>query len=510
MRSHALSRRTKNREPGAICAADDVALRNAVSDAPRLPVGIRCTYDARVAIDIRRLTAEQCDRLLASPEGHFLDLKAKEIAPAKLLKTISAFANADGGELYVGVGEDKSMVPAARTWSGFANAESANGHIQAAEALFPLGQDFSYSFLQCPHDSTLVLQIVVLKTRDVKKASDGLPYVRRSAQSLPVDTAEKLKRLELDKGIVSFESETLDVDIDTVTNSETMIGFMLAVIPSAEPEPWLRKQQLIRGGKPTVASALLFADEPQACLPKRSGVKIYRYESKDAIGSRDALVGQPLTIEGCVYDQIARAVDETVAIIEGLSVLGDAGPEKVAYPREALHEIITNAVLHRDYSIADDVHVRVFENRVEVESPGRLPGHVTVDNILEERFARNGQIVRLINKFPDPPNKDVGEGLNTAFEAMRKVKLKDPEIQERPNSVLVSIRHESVDPPHVRIVQYLDTHDQITNSIARDLCHIGSENRVKRIFEKLVEQALIERVPGLPQAKTAYRKKREG
>ncbi len=116
--------------------------------------------------------------------------------------------------------------------------------------------------------------------------------------------------------------------------------------------------------------------------------------------------------------------------------------------------------------------------------------------------------MRLINKFPNPPNKDVGEGLNTAFEAMRKLELKEPQIEERPNSVVVQIRHERVEPPEVVIVEYLKTHEQITNKIARDLCHIGSENRVKRIFEKLMERDLIERIPGLLSSKTAYQKKK--
>jgi ATP-dependent DNA helicase RecG len=76
---------------------------------------------------------------------------------------------------------------------------------------------------------------------------------------------------------------------------------------------------------------------------------------------------------------------------------------------------LTNAVIHRDYGIADDIHIRIFDNRVEIESPGRLPAHITPANILDERYSRNGAVVRYINKFPDAPNKDVGEGLNTAF-----------------------------------------------------------------------------------------------
>ena len=108
----------------------------------------------------------------------------------------------------------------------------------------------------------------------------------------------------------------------------------------------------------------------------------------------------------------------------------------MAYPDETLHEIITNAVLHRDYSIVTDIQIRIYDDRIEVHSPGRLPGHVTVENVLEEQFARNPKLVRLINKFPNPPNKDVGEGLNTAFQAMRKIRLQEPEVSETDQSVI--------------------------------------------------------------------------
>jgi ATP-dependent DNA helicase RecG len=460
-----------------------------------------------VAVGVSTITKEQEKKILDLAEGHFADLKAKEIKPAKLTKAIAAFANADGGELYIGVGEQIRGVSRVRSWDGFAATEDANAHLQVFEGLFPLGQDFSYTFLSSPGSTGFVLHVLVHKTRDIKKASDGVVYLRRGAQSLPVDSPDKLRRLELDKGITSFESDTVGVDVRLVSNSETMIRFMLEVIPTSEPEAWLRKQLLIVSGKPTVAAALLYADEPQAILPKRCGLKLYRYATRDQSGSRETLTGQPATVEGCIYSQIKEAVRQTVELIQTLSVLDDQGNVKaVVYPPETLHEIITNAMLHRDYSIADDVHVRIFENRIEVESPGRLPGHITADNILDERFARNGQVVRLINKFPDPPNKDVGEGLNTAFEAMRRLELKDPIIEERTNSVLVTIRHERVDPPEVLILKYLETHTQVTNKEARELCHIGSENKVKRIFEKMMEKNLIERVPGLLSNKTAYRK----
>ncbi|WP_128945177.1 ATP-binding protein [Bradyrhizobium zhanjiangense] len=176
--------------------------------------------------------------------------------------------------------------------------------------------------------------------------------------------------------------------------------------------------------------------------------------------------------------------------------LGVKGLESVIYPDETLHEIVTNAVLHRDYSIQADIQIRIYDNRIEVESPGRLPGHVTTANMLREQSARNPKIVRLINKFPNPPNKDVGEGLNTAFEAMKRLRLKEPEVEERDNSVVVYISHSPLASPEETVVEYLKTHEQITNRIGRDLTGIRSENSMKDVFLRLKKRKLIEPVPG--------------
>jgi ATP-dependent DNA helicase RecG len=267
---------------------------------------------------------------------------------------------------------------------------------------------------------------------------------------------------------------------------------------------------MIVGDKLVAAAVLLFTELPQAILPKRCSVKLYRYKTTEDHGTRDTLAGDPVTIEGHLYDQIAEAVAKTVRLVEGVQVMGQSGLEAIKYPNETLHEIITNAVLHRDYSIASDIHIRVFDNRVEVESPGTLPGHVTPKNILDEQFARNGAIVRLINKFPDPPNKDVGEGLNTAFQAMRALRLKDPVIEERQNSVTVFIRHERLASPEEAILAYFSDHDEITNSIARDLTGITSENKVKEVFYRLRDAGKLEKIPERKGSASAWRKPRNG
>lgn len=352
----------------------------------------------------------------------------------------------------------------------------------------------------------LVLKVEVYKTREIKRASDGEVYLRRGAQKIRVKTKEQLRRLELDKGIYSFEEDTLDVELDALLESGKFVSFLSKIIPKAEPLPWLRKQRFVRDNKPTVAAVLLFSEEPQAILPKRCALKIYRYETQDVEGSRGNLSFDPITVEGNLYEQIFESVDTTVKIIESISILGSEGLQAIEYPRETLHEIITNAVLHRDYSITSDTHIRVFDNRVEVESPGRLPGHITKENILHEQFARNGSVVRMINKFPDPPNKDVGEGLNTAFEAMRQLRLKDPEIEDRDNSVIVFIRHEPLASPEESIMDYLENYDEINNTTARRITSIASENSVKKLFDRLRDKSLLEPVPGKRGRASAWRK----
>lgn len=461
--------------------------------------------DAAIIIDER-----QADLVTQIEEGQFSEVKSAGISAAKLSYTISAFANTDGGDLYIGISEQLlGGNVKKREWFGFVDVEAANGHLQSFEHRFPLGKDFQYEFLRCPNRPGVVLHVQVIRTQGIIKAADGKPYIRRGAQNIPQETAEELRRLEFSKGVSSFEGSPVPSPMELILDSTVTRGYLEHVVPNAEPEAWLRKQSLIQNDMPTVAGLLLFAEEPQAQLPKRSGIKVYRYGTQEAEGFREVLAFIPITVEGCLYQQIKTAVQVTIKEAENIPRLGVEGLESIKYPPETLHEIITNAVIHRDYSIADDVHVRIFDNRIEVQSPGRLPAHLTTENILNERFARNGAIVRLLNKFPDPPNRDVGEGLNTAFEKMHQMGLKEPKIEERDSDVLVTIRHEPLASPEQAIMRYLDAHETIKNKKAREITYIKDSDQMKRILRTMAQRKEIEPVPGTRFGGMTYRKRQK-
>src|SRR5436190_18769704 len=113
-------------------------------------------YDPQAqAITLLKPAALEIDEAQASlvsqiEEGQFSDVKSIAISPAKLSHTISAFANTDGGDLYIGISEQLLGGNAKkREWDGFVDVEAANGHLQAFERVFPLGKDFQYEFLRC-------------------------------------------------------------------------------------------------------------------------------------------------------------------------------------------------------------------------------------------------------------------------------------------------------------------------------------------------------------------------
>ena len=135
----------------------------------------------------------------------------------------------------------------------------------------------------------------------------------------------------------------------------------------------------------------------------------------------------------------------------------------------------------------------------------RFKSDVNVNNILDARFSRNPKIVRTLNWYPDPPNKDLGEGLNTAFQKMKEWGLKNPEIKEENNYVVVTLPHTPLATPSEAIMSFMQGNLRITNRQARDITGIRSENLVKIEFYKLRDQGYIERVPGLEGPKSAWR-----
>lgn len=455
-------------------------------------------------MNVKEIGREDLVKIFAREESHFFDFKSKDISPRQIEKICVAFANADGGEIIVGISEidkqNKNFIV-----EGFSDLESMNAILQCIFALNP-ALSINYEFLKSEEFVGYLLLITIEKGANVYKTSDATVYVRQGAQSLPVKDPERIAALGFAKGAQTFEDATLpDLKPEQIVESAELKTFLENVSPKSDPLEFCLNQNLIesRDWHPRVASALLFSPNPSAFIPKKCAVKVTRYKTAEDDPERDHLAEQ-YTIEGPIYRSISDTVEIIKKVMTSVEVWTSDGLKSLEYPPEAIWETVVNAFIHRDYSISDDIQILIYDNRIEILSPGVLPGYVTVDNILEARYSRNPKLVRTLARYPDAPNKDLGEGLNTTFQKMKEWGFKEPTIQVEGNYVKVTLPHARLAAPTAAIMEFLKIQATITNRQAREITGIRSENLVKIEFYKLRDEKLIERVPGLEGPKSAW------
>ncbi|MFF5674338.1 ATP-binding protein [Streptomyces hygroscopicus] len=457
------------------------------------------------------ISSDEALILIEREESHFWDHKSVRSKGSVIQKIASALANSDGGDFIVGI-EDRGQGSGLDRWIGYPTIEDANVVLEAIARDITPPVPYSLEFLQISgmESQGLACLVAIRKSESVHFAADQKVYIRRGASTFSI-SGQAVTDLSLAKGARTYEDQLLeDYDKEDLVEEEELLYFLRNFSPPVEPKDFLRKQRLIdrTTGAARVSAGILYADTPPAVVPKRCSVKIARYNTKDGEPRREHLEGTPITVEGPARIVIEETLARTARLIESVSVLqpnGEMAP--LRYPPEVLKEIIVNAVIHRDYNISDDILVYVFNNRVEVRSPGVLPGHMTLGNLLKERFSRNPTIVRLINKYPDPPNKDIGEGLRTVMAKMAEAKLKAPKFYVEGNYFVVNLGHTPLARPHEIVMEYLENHEEIRNAIGRTLTGIQSENSMKDVFYDLRDAGKIEMVPGKRGRSSAWRKK---
>jgi ATP-dependent DNA helicase RecG len=221
----------------------------------------------------------------------FFDRKSAAIKGAKLQKVAVAFANADGGEIYVGIADEKEEADPKKRWKGAGNIEDYNQHIQSLTEVQPtLPMDMA--FLKATSTTGYVLRIEIEKSQSIHKTAEGRVFERKGAQSLPVNDPHRITELAFAKGAQSFEDYAVESALaEDVVDSPCIKDFLVDYSPSTDPLELALNKNLIgrKSFKPKVAGILLFANDPSSLMPKKCAVRIARYETKDDDPERDHL-----------------------------------------------------------------------------------------------------------------------------------------------------------------------------------------------------------------------------
>lgn len=443
----------------------------------------------------RKATINEGEELLRKQEDHFLDFKSKLITPAKLQESFVAFANTDGGELYIGIEDEKCKV---ERINGFNKIEDANDILETLlEQTIPAIENLDIEYIDF-EDKGYVLHIFIPKSSKVHFTAQNKCFIRVNANKKEIK-GEKILALGYAKGSYQYEKQIVKhADINELFDSRHLQNYMEKIQTNLLPENFLKKQRLVEDveGKlyPNVSGVLLFDEEPQATLDTRCGIKLYRMRTTSAEYDRRFLDSMPITINGCLEELINKTLIAIDNMLEDTLYNIDGKYKKSKYPTIAIKEVLVNAIIHRDYSLSDDIHVIIYDNRIEIKSPGKLPGFITIANIYEERYSRNPNIVRMLHKLPDPPNHDIGEGLNTVKNELHQVGLVPPEIIETENAVVIVIKHTKIATLEqvIRDLFREKPNRSITNRQVREASGEADINLVKKSLQRLRSAGYIQ------------------
>jgi ATP-dependent DNA helicase RecG len=378
--------------------------------------------------------------LLALIEDQWFERKSVRTSPEKLAHAEIAMANAEGGVIVVGLSDGHVEGIGRRS-------RDVNAFTQAAVdyTVPPVRQRCRR--VACVNDAGEPdeLLVIAVEPSDVVHANGRDEVFLRVGDEIRRLRFHERRELLFDKSQATFETQP----VPGTTLVDVRAGLAKAYAAqelAREVDNLMRARGLATGDLLTVAGTLMFAPDPQRYFPE-AYVRVLRYQGTDRrAGTRQRLL-RDKRCEGPIPTQVREASRTVRKVQPTRRALGGAGKfaDVPLVPEDAWLEALVNAVVHRSYSVGGDhIRVEVFDDRIEVHSPGRFPGLVRLDDPLNAiRFARNPRIARVAADLA--LGQELGEGIRRMFEEMRAAGLSDPLYRQTSGSVQVVLSAVPVD-----------------------------------------------------------------
>ncbi len=419
-----------------------------------------------------------------------------------IAETLAALANSTGGMVLLGV--------------------TSKGALQKVEDLASVREAVIEATLLT--DPPLILpapQIVSSPKGDavIVQVPPGLPHIyslqglyltRSATQNRPMTTAE-LRRLLLERNDSGFERLPVNGATLADFDQQPIQRYLdrIAAAPDEEPVQTLLARGCVVdvGGElaPTIAGLLLFGRHPQRFF-RSAEIICVRY-----VGPQmgDEFVRQDVV--GTLPEQLRQAEAFVISNMRrGMKINSLAREENTEYPIPVIREAIVNAVAHRDYSIrGEGIRLVIYNDRLEVYSPGRLPGHVTLDNLKDERYSRNEAIVAVLSDLGYIER--LGYGIDRMIATMQTAGLHAPLFEETTAGFKVTLysagndlvspqpeaqpwKHDFLNERQEKALAYVQSQGRITNSDFQEMVPDVSAETIRRDLADLVERNLLIRI----------------
>ncbi len=312
-----------------------------------------------------------------------------------LADEIAAFANGKGGVLLCSVSDDGKVQSMSREQIvklDFLLVEVATDSIKPPVRI-------NTYHIKLSTDELILL--VEIPKGDSQHDSPGGSFIRVGSSKRKMQSGERLRLAERRSQARYrwFDKQPLP-NTGFATLEESLWKPLLSVESSADPKLALEKLALLASddagvSRATVAGVLLCTSSPERFLSSA-------YITATCYRGNDRTSGQidAKEITGPLDEQIKEAVD---FVVRNMRVSAQKTPARVEYPQyseKALFEALVNAVAHRDYSIqGSKIRLSMFEDRVEIQSPGSLLNNLTIDSMAERQSTRNEALTSVLGRM---------------------------------------------------------------------------------------------------------------
>jgi len=333
-------------------------------------------------------------KLISGGENERLEFKESLRLKEEISQAVSAFSNANGGSLLIGVSDDGTIIGVdigRNTVEELANYIKRN----TDPAIFP-----SVKVLDAEGKKIIMIEVKESTEKPVFFKTHAYKRVGKTNQRVSSSELRKLAK-ESGGGVYWDERVCEDVGLEDIEKEKVRWFLKEArhkrgfdINENSPVEEALLRLKLLKAGKPTNGAVLLFGKDPQRRFIQ-SEVKCIRFKGVDVTGEMIDL----RTVDGDVFDQLIEAekfIFNNIALSAWIEEGKIQRQERWEYPPKAIREALANAICHRDYETTSKVQVRIFDDRMEFWNPGRLPEGWTVETLkqVHESIPRNPAIAK--------------------------------------------------------------------------------------------------------------------
>jgi len=451
---------------------------------------------------------ELITRILEIPE-ETQDLEFKRLGDsdkivAKIIETIVAMTNTDGGIIIFGIDD-----PEKTKFKGFARVFGIEENKEIFDAIGreiqqispPIGNLWAPEIIKIDEIGKTIALLRINKGLQHLHSINNHVFVRQLKGNKKL-TPQEIIKFNYAKGFEKADKELVEVDFELLDTSYFEIWRRSRNLLSNELQKILFDAGLARKDdkgnlKPTRAAVMLFAQYPTNIMETKCAIRVFQYSGlREDFKDVPNLIGTPRTIDGPLIKMIKDAHEYVLLLLRSGIEIHSGFTTKYQIPERSVKEAITNAVIHRDYHIKRDIEISLFEDRMEVLSPGLFPYNITKSNIGYVRADgyRNDLLVKHLREFPEHPNLDRNEGVQAMRNEMKSHHLYDPIFITYPifeDSVKVTLLNERKQDEWEKVRDYLVIKRYITNSEARKITGIVQTHTMSRLLKTWVSKGLL-------------------